>query len=147
MAGTPGTQMSAFGSAAAAPVACPCDPTRPYAACCGPLHVGERLASTAEELMRSRYSAFAVGDLDHLVRTWHPRTRPATLERDPDPDERTEWVGLDVVSTDAGEVTAETGLVEFIAHWRRAGARGRQHEVSTFVRRAGRWVYVDGQCP
>ena len=56
--------------------ACPCGSPTLYAACCGPLHRGARLAETAEQLMRSRYSAYALGELGYVFRTWHPRTRP-----------------------------------------------------------------------
>ena len=77
---------------------CPCGTGTGYADCCGPLHQQERLAETAEELMRSRYAAYAVRDFDHLVRTWHPRTRPT----DVDADEGIVWDGLTIVGTRAG---------------------------------------------
>lgn len=107
--------------------------------CCGPLHRQERLAETAEELMRSRYSAYALRDLDHVVRTWHPRTRPA----DVDADERLVWDGLEVLDARAGGPRDEEGEVEFRARWRLGAQRGVLHERSRFVRRAGRWVYME----
>ena len=55
---------------------CPCGSDEPFGRCCLPLHLGERQAETAEQLMRARYSAYAVDDLDYVWRTWHPRTRP-----------------------------------------------------------------------
>ena len=58
---------------------CPCGTGLPYDDCCGPLHAGSTAAATAEQLMRSRYSAFAVGDAAYLLATWHPSTRPAAL--------------------------------------------------------------------
>lgn len=118
---------------------CPCGGGRGYAVCCGPLHQQERLAETAEELMRSRYAAYVVRDFDHLVRTWHPRTRPA----DVDADEGISWDGLEVVGTRAGGPDDEDGEVEFRARFRVGGQRGQLHERSRFSRRAGRWVYVD----
>lgn len=94
--------------------------------------------------MRSRYSAFAVGDLDHVYRTWHPRTRPEDLE----PDPALTWTGLEVIDVVGGEADDETGEVEFVARFDRAGpggqGAGERHERSRFVRRGGRWVYVDG---
>ncbi len=54
---------------------CPCGSGAVFGACCEPIHDGAP-APTAEALMRSRYSAFVVGDEDHIFRTWHPRTRP-----------------------------------------------------------------------
>jgi SEC-C motif domain protein len=98
-------------------------------------------AETAEELMRSRYAAFVVGDTDHLFRTWHPRTRPDDLTL---PTDRT-WTGLVVLSTEGGGVGDDTGVVEFEARYVSAGRAGVQHEVSRFERRRGAWVYVDAQ--
>ena len=125
---------------------CPCGSGRALADCCRPVVAGERLAATAEELMRSRYTAFAIGDADHLFRTWHPRTRPERVEIDP----ATAWTGLTVVRTEGGGEDEERGVVEFIARWRSASGAagaaraGRVHEVSRFEHRAGRWFYVDG---
>jgi SEC-C motif-containing protein len=116
---------------------CPCGSGTAYAACCGPLHDGQP-APTAEALMRSRYSAYVVGHLDHVFRTWHPRTRP---EAPTLPD--VEWVGLDVVRTVDGGAGDDTGVVEFRARSRSAGGEQVLHETSRFARRGGRWVYVD----
>ena len=92
MSGPFGAQPSAGGGSA-----CPCGSGLPYAGCCGPLHQGERVAETAEALMRSRYSAFAVGDVAYLVRTWHPAGRPHDLRLDP----AMTWIGLEIVDTRA----------------------------------------------
>ena len=62
------------------PRRCPCTSGLPYDECCGPLHRGERAAPTAEQLMRSRFSAFALADAAYLLATWHPSTRPESLE-------------------------------------------------------------------
>ena len=74
---------------------CPCKRGELFGACCGPLLAGERPAGSAEVLMRSRYTAFAVGDTEYLLRSWHPRTRPKTL--DLDPNQR--WLFLEIVRT------------------------------------------------
>src|SRR3712207_8451687 len=66
-----------------APRRCPCGTGLPYAECCGRLHDGTATAGTAEQLMRSRDSAFAVGDPAYLLATWHPSTRPPSLDLDP----------------------------------------------------------------
>lgn len=118
---------------------CPCASGSPYAACCGPLLEGE-VAETAEALMRSRYTAYAVGDLDHVFRSWHPRTRPGDLWAAP----RMSWVGLEVVATSGGGVHDDVGTVEFRAAFRTALGNQVLHETSRFQRRGGRWVYVDG---
>lgn len=123
-----------------APQRCPCGMGLGYAECCGPLHAGTP-AATAEQLMRSRYSAFAVGDPAYLLATWHSSTRPAALELDPD----VRWLGLDVLATEGGGLLAAEGTVEFTAHRIAGGSRGEQHEVSRFVREDGAWRYLDGR--
>ncbi|GAA4353800.1 YchJ family protein [Microbacterium rhizosphaerae] len=131
-----------FGARFAAPApgdACPCGSGEAFDACCGPLLAGQP-APTAERLMRSRYTAFATGDVDHLARTWHPRTRPTQL--DLDPDQR--WTGLRILTTVAGGEDDADGIVAFEASWAEGGERGTLRERSRFSRRGGRWVYVDG---
>ncbi|MEV1332967.1 YchJ family protein [Micromonospora costi] len=122
------------------PVACPCGSGQPYAQCCGPLHRGAADAPTAEALMRSRFSAFAVGDAAYLLRSWHESTRPARL--DLDPSQR--WIRLEIVDTGAGGLFDSAGTVAFRAHYRAGGGAGTLSERSRFVRADGRWVYLDG---
>lgn len=110
---------------------CPCGSGAAYDACCGPLHRGTALAATPEELMRSRFSAYALGDLDHIVRTWHPRTRPADLK----PSPGLTWTRLEVLDATGDEV-------EFRAHHESPAGPGALHERSLFERRGGRWAYV-----
>jgi SEC-C motif-containing protein len=86
--------------------------------------------------MRSRYTAYVLRDAEYVLRTWHPRTRPAHLSLEQSP----QWHGLEVVATADGHEGDLTGEVEFLADYQ----GGTLHERSRFVRRAGRWVYVDG---
>lgn len=118
---------------------CPCLSGLPYAECCEPLHRGDAAAPTAEQLMRSRFSAFAVGDAAYLLATWHPRTRPTTLALDPD----LRWYRLDILDRTAGGPLDVEGEVEFEAYWRSPDDRGSQRERSRFVRESGRWFYLD----
>jgi SEC-C motif-containing protein len=90
--------------------------------------------------MRSRYSAYVVGDAQYLLDSWHPSTRPASLELDP----AQRWFGLHILSTSSGGMLDTTGTVEFRAKFRLDGHVGEQHETSRFVRSASRWVYLDG---
>lgn len=123
------------------PTRCPCLSGLTYDECCGPLHRGDRTAPTAEALMRSRYSAFAVGDAGYLRSTWHTATRPVSL----DADDGTVWRRLEVLATDGGGPFDTAGTVEFRASYRDPGGiPGSLHEVSRFVREGGRWSYVDG---
>ncbi|OUS93729.1 YchJ family protein [Rhodococcus sp. NCIMB 12038] len=120
-------------------VRCPCLLGEPYDECCGRYHRGEAKAPTAERLMRSRFSAFAVLDADYLIATWHPSTRPADL--DLDPEQR--WTRLDILGTTGGGLLDTTGTVEFRAHYVLDGHRESLHENSRFVREDGDWLYLD----
>ena len=116
--------------------ACPCGRGLPYRECCGPAHQGGAPA-TAEALMRSRFSAFVLDDDAYVLRSWHPKTRPATLE----PDPHLRWVGLDIIETSGGAMFDAEGVVEFRAHFRDHGEHGDMVERSRFVRHDGQWVY------
>lgn len=89
--------------------------------------------------MRSRYTAFALGDRDYLLRTWHRSTRPGTLELDPS----LTWVGLQIVSRTGGSLLETSGTVEFVASYRAAGRLHELHENSRFAKQDGTWVYLD----
>ena len=118
---------------------CPCGSGRPYAACCGPCHSGTPAAS-AEALMRSRYSAYVLGLADYLLITWHPDTRPASL--DLSADGATKWLGPEVRRHDVQD--AEHATVQFVARYRVAGRGHRLHETSRFAKDDGLWLYIDG---
>ena len=120
------------------PEMCPCGSARPYDRCCGRFHRGEAQAATAEQLMRSRYTAFAVGDADYLLETWHPASRPRRVRFDPG----RRWVGLEVLATTGGGMLDGEGTVSFVAHHERDGERRELQEVSAFVRIEGRWRYL-----
>lgn len=119
---------------------CPCGSGLPHPECCGRLHGGAVTAATAEQLMRARYSAFALGEADYLLSTWHPTTRPRTLDLDPG----VRWTRLDVLSTGGGGLLDREGTVEFRARYVASGRVGAQHEISRFVREGGAWHYLDG---
>ncbi|MDY6995888.1 MAG: YchJ family metal-binding protein [Actinomycetota bacterium] len=114
---------------------CPCGSGAAFGECCQPLHLGERQAQTAEELMRSRYTGYVVGDTDYVWRTWHPRTRPDEVSAG-----AVTWQRLEIVDQAGGGPDDDTGEVEFRARHR----AGVLHERSRFARRAGRWFYLDG---
>ncbi len=121
---------------------CPCGSPHAYAACCGPLHDGTAPAVTALALMRSRFSAFALGDTGYLLRSWHPRTRPAELEL----DDTLTWRRLQIVDTEAGGPADDEGIVEFRAQYEHQRRRHILHERSRFTRAPdGTWRYLDGE--
>lgn len=131
--------MSSMTRPAAVDRPCPCLSGELYAECCGRFHGGDAEAPTAEQLMRSRYSAFAVGDAGYLLRTWHPETRPAELQLETD----IEWRRLDILSTSRGGPLDSEGTVEFKAWFRQGPERGAHHETSCFRRLDRRWYYLD----
>lgn len=120
--------------------ACPCGGAD-YAQCCARFIRDGQLPQTAEELMRSRYSAYVLHDETYLKATWHPTTRPA---EDVAQDDGVKWLGLEVRQhMPAGD----EATVEFVARYKLGGRAQRLHEVSRFVRENGRWFYVDGSFP
>ena len=124
----------------AEPLACPCGPGKPYAACCRAIHDGRRPAATAVALMRSRYAAFALGLSEYLWRTWHPSTRPATVDLDDD----LVWTGLVIEDSTGGQPWDDAGTVRFTASWTSGRRSGTLRETSRFAFLDGAWVYVDG---
>ena len=111
-----------------------------YSDCCGRYLDGGETAATAEILMRSRYTAYTLLREDYVRSTWHPSTRPVALNL---ADEAaTKWIGLEVKRHEQRD--AEHAIVEFVARYKVHGRAHRLHEVSRFVREAGRWYYVDG---
>lgn len=119
---------------------CPCCSGRTYPVCCGPVIEGHTSPETAEALMRSRYTAFAVQAIDYLRASWHPSTCPKDLA----PDPSTQWIGLKILATEAGGPNDTEGMVEFVARYKIQGRAHRLHERSRFLREAGAWRYLDG---
>ncbi|MDP3950485.1 YchJ family protein [Microbacterium sp.] len=119
---------------------CPCLSGDTYESCCGPLLAGDAAAPTAERLMRSRFTAFVVGDMPYLLHSWHPSTRPSDLDLDPD----IRWTRLEIIETEAGGPFDTDGFVTFEAFYREQGVQGSMKERSRFVREDRVWSYVDG---
>ncbi|MHA7269157.1 YchJ family protein [Arthrobacter sp. HLT1-20] len=125
---------------------CPCQSGELFESCCAKyLNAAESQPGyppTAEALMRSRFSAFALGDAGYLLRTWHPATRPESLVLDPDQ----QWYLLEILSTQQGGYFDHDGVVTFRAHYRSAANRKLKDsltETSSFVRDGKQWLYVD----
>lgn len=131
---------------------CPCGTGNTYGDCCGKFHAAfargqGSTAPTPEALMRSRFTAFAISDAAYLLATWHPTTRPASL----DLDESLRWYRLDILSSTGGPFDT-AGTVEFAAYYRSVPGtpedervRGVQREKSRFERVGGQWFYLDGE--
>jgi SEC-C motif-containing protein len=125
---------------AAPPAACPCGSGLSLAGCCGPL-LGGAAAATAEALMRSRYTAYVLGDERYLLASWHRSTRPAAVPM----EGRPAWCGLELRATVAGRAGDAEGRVEFVARYTEGGRPGVLHETSRFIREGGHWYYLDGR--
>lgn len=123
---------------------CPCGSGASLETCCAPV-IGGRPARTAEALMRSRYTAYVLRDLDHIERTQATGTREPFDRSAAESMARTvEWAGLEILGTSAGGEPDDAGTVEFAAHYRKDGQLHVLREISSFRREQGRWVYVDG---
>ncbi|MGB0683336.1 MAG: YchJ family protein [Magnetovibrionaceae bacterium] len=116
---------------------CDCGSGKSYVGCCGRLHGGLPAAS-ADELMRSRYSAFCRGNTSYLLKSWASETRPLVLDLDPDQV----WTGLSVERTET--TGPDSAIVRFSAQWRKGGTSGLLQETSRFRREGEGWVYIDG---
>ncbi|ALC05807.1 UPF0225-like protein [Corynebacterium deserti GIMN1.010] len=118
---------------------CPCGTGLNFGDCCYRFHSGEMVAPTAEALMRSRFTAFAVGDSQYLLDTWDKETRPSDLTL----DVGITFYRLDILETEGGGPFDSTGRVKFHALYKGL-ASGVQEEDSTFRKVDGRWVYSTG---
>lgn len=124
------------------PKLCPCGSEKNYTVCCQLAHLGTP-AKTAEALMRSRYTAFALNLKDYLLSSWHSSTRPD--ENSLRMDESANWLGLKVLSTDQGQEGSPVGTVEFIARYKINGKATRIKEVSEFIFESDEWFYVSAK--
>lgn len=93
--------------------------------------------------MRSRYTAYTLAREDYLRGTWHPSTRPHSLQLGSAGGIR--WLGLKILRVEAGGSDDDEGLVEFVARHKVGGKASRLREISRFVREGGTWFYVDGE--
>ena len=124
---------------------CPCGRPSSLAECCGRYLSRSAHPARAEELMRSRYSAYVVGDIEYILET-HDPTTVSTVDRASAARwaRQADWLGLEIVATEMGEPEDDTGIVEFKARYRADGATCEHHERSTFRRTRGRWFYLEG---
>ena len=122
---------------------CVCGSGMAYAACCEPFHLGKATAPTAEALMRSRYCAYVLGQIDYLVGTTLPAVRTTDLWVNyKSTADSIQWIGLEVMGTAQGGEKDKIGKVEFKASYIQDGERAIHHELSRFRRSGGDWYYV-----
>jgi SEC-C motif-containing protein len=125
---------------------CPCNPSNTYSDCCEPILKGKQIALTAEQLMRSRYTAFVLADINYLMVSHHPRTRPLKEKKSIlQWTKSVQWIKLEVLNTLNGQENDSTGYVEFKAYFMEKGKVECIHENSFFVKEKGKWFYKDGK--
>lgn len=121
---------------------CPCNANMLYSKCCQPYHTNIKLPTTAEQLMRSRYSAYVLKLTDYINNTWHKSTRPniAALKN----DQPIQWIKL-VINKTWDSNNANEAFVDFDAFYEVNGKLERMHEVSRFIYSEQKWFYIDGK--
>lgn len=119
---------------------CPCNSSKLYIDCCKKVHLNIHIANTAEELMRSRYSAFVLANIEYLQKSHHATTRPTKKEKKEilDWTKSVEWIRLEVINS-----TENT--VEFKAYFMENGKLDVIHENSFFCKENSHWVYKNAQ--
>ena len=118
---------------------CPCGRGKPFGDCCGPILAGTRIAATAEDLMRARFTAHVVHDFGFLHRTYRPTSRQPFVPVTDKP--ATHWTRLEVHSHTLGKVP-DLAYVEFSAYGTENGGEYVLQEKAEFVRENGAWIYT-----
>lgn len=119
---------------------CPCCSGKKYKDCCEPYHLNKELPLFPEELMRSRYTAFALHLIDYLVNTTHVSQRPYHSKKEIEQWAKSnKWLKLEIVKT-------WDNFVHFKAFYQDSLSDVYEHEeLSTFKKEGEKWFYVDGQ--
>jgi len=124
---------------------CPCGSNRTYSECCEPIISSKKVAATCEELMRSRYTAFTMSNVDYLMHSHHTETRKLKEAKNIKKwAASVQWMGLVILIKQGGALKDDMGYVEFRAMYLEAGQLQQIHEKSFFKRENGKWVYVSG---
>lgn len=125
---------------------CPCGNNNDFNDCCGPIIQGTKPAQTAEELMRSRYSAFAQGEADYILSSTHPDTRgELDLAEIKVWANESKWMGLTIIATDSGLKEDTSGVVEFNASYQNNQHDYNHREIAEFKKIDDSWFFLDGE--
>ncbi len=127
---------------------CACGSGKEFVECCEPFLTGKKKPQTAEQLMRSRYVAFTLANMDYIDVTNHESTR-GDIDREANEAwaRQSEWLGLEILKTQAGGPNDDSGQVEFVVQFKIKGETHKHHELSEFKKEAGQWYFVDGKDP
>lgn len=126
---------------------CYCCSGKEFAECCQPFIEGKAKPKTAEELMRSRYSAYLTFSIEYILRSTHPSTRKFYKAEELENWARScRWQKLEIISKTEGEAKDKQGTVEFKAHYLNEKNESQiHHEKSNFCKELGKWFFVDGK--
>lgn len=124
---------------------CPCGSKLDYSKCCGQYHEGA-VIPTAEAVMRSRYTAFTMHNVDFILHTHHPDKRSEVKPEEVEAwSKGSVWHGLEILNTEKGQANDSTGVVEFNAFYQVQGKIHKHHEIAEFKKHDGKWYFYDGQ--
>jgi len=125
---------------------CPCGSGQQYGMCCMSIITGEKKAETAEQLMRSRYSAYVKKEFEHVYNSYHPDTKKHfSVDAIKAQSDEINWIGLDVRDIERGLAEDEEGFVSFSAQYQMNGQSHYLNERSYFKKIDGQWFYVNGE--
>ena len=125
---------------------CYCGRNAEFEKCCAPCIKRTKNAPTAEDLMRARYSAYVTGDIDFIESTHSLERRDALdVEETRKWSQESEWLGLEIISTDKGGPDDNDGTVEFKAVFNQNGITYTHNELSTFKKLEGKWYFDKGE--
>jgi SEC-C motif domain protein len=127
-------------------IQCPCGSTKPFNDCCEPFLQGTAIPSTAEALMRARYSAYATANMDFIEQTTHSKAK-AGFDRESAQkwSEQSQWHGLEILNVIHGQAEDAEGIVEFIATYSQNNEEIKHHEIASFRKEDEVWSFLDGR--
>lgn len=121
---------------------CPCGSNNELTVCCDRFISGKEIPQTAEELMRSRFTAYSQNNLTYLEKTYHVTTRTSYKGFNTD---NINWLGLEILETESGKPDDKAGTVDFIAHYKTHNTKHAMREKSSFIKENDNWFYLDGK--
>jgi SEC-C motif domain protein len=124
---------------------CPCGSKLTLDQCCGPFIRGEKMPETPEQLMRSRYAAYTLANINYISKTMCGKAKVNFKARDAEKWARAAtWFGLKVIRSYFDPQNNNVGFVEFIASYTLNNKNESIHEISEFHKIDGKWFYVAG---
>ena len=125
---------------------CPCLSAKKYTHCCEPFLIQKQKPKTAEDLLRSRYTAFVLGHIDYIVSTHHSKTAHEVNRQEIEEwSQSSEWQGLKILQKEAGEAGDSQGTIVFHAQYTVNGKVNDHFEKALFEKENGDWKFKDGQ--